>query len=199
MSASPVMRTLDLSGATSTDVLINGSTTEIKKKIKSSLFEPFNPYIIGQIHNNSKRGTLFVRFKFKSQNSIYKGISDRQILYRDAYYEGNTEVWRFLLPEKYAHTKSHELSDHLGELGEVVKMEFVPPDHFYDPYVKGFLNFQFSNKVLETLEDLWKIGYFDFPRTNNSNESSQILDVSKAYISKLSRKLQAKVLETVND
>ncbi len=196
-SLSPVMRTLDASGATATDVLINGNTKAIREKLRASRLRPFSPIIMGQLTNGGKRGALFVKFKFRKENSIYKNILDNQVLYKDAYYENNTEIWRFLLQEKVARRNSSEIIDKLKEVGDIVKIDFLSPENIYDPYIMGFLNFQFSEKVVSTLKSLWEVGYFDFPRTNNTMESSQLLDVSKAYISKLSRMLQTKVLETL--
>lgn len=198
VSAFPVSRSLDPKGATSTVVLMSGNLKSMKHRLEGSQFDPYDPHIMGEIPNTNRKGTLFVRFKFKSSNSIYKTTFDDRFLYSDVFYEGNIEVWRFLVYEQYAAHIARELKELFHDAGRVLEVRYLAPDQIYDPYVMCFLNFQFSEKVRDSLKGLWSVGYFSFPRANNALECSEMLDLSKAYISKLSRALQTKILEAAN-
>lgn len=171
---------------TRTFILVKEENLELERSLYLEKYSKFKPKVIGPFANDIK----IISFNFFSKNSVVRSILRIENFFPyTMFYESENEMLDFIVPERKSKYYADIIKSHLESVSQIKSINFSIPSHILRENVKRNLELILTKDVLDILEQLMEIGYFDFPRRISIEDAAKKIGISKGYISKVSRKI----------
>lgn len=187
-SVVPVSRNR-VNGVTTTWSMIRTSKSEAKKVKDSERLSRFKPQIIGSLSKSHSQVFLF-SFTFKSPKSVYQKLRKFEaIVPLQETYSNGIETWNLLISNNFSKDYRDRILSEIESVSKILSYNLTNGDRLFKEYIDEYLALVLDQRTISVLKNLSAIGYFDFPRKMTTVEAALKLQLSKGFISKVSRKI----------
>ncbi|MEM3771535.1 MAG: helix-turn-helix domain-containing protein [Candidatus Micrarchaeia archaeon] len=175
---------------TTTYTMVRTSRTQAKNVVHSGRYYRFNPKILGSLSSRGHNQIFIMSFQFKASNSIYRGMKEiEEAIPIWVFYEGEFEVWNFLIPENGSKNYKKRILEGMQEVTEIKGYKFKDGYNVLKENINSYIELILPPRTMTILHQLVEIGYFDFPRRVSIDGAADKVGISKGFISKVSRKI----------
>ncbi|MEM0134069.1 MAG: helix-turn-helix domain-containing protein [Thermoplasmatales archaeon] len=175
---------------TTTYTMVKTSKAQAKDVVHSGRYYRFNPRIFGSLSSTGHNQVFMISFQFKASNSIYRRMKEiEEAIPIQVTYEGEFEVWNFLIPENDSKNYKKKILESMHEVTDIEGYKFEDGYDILKQNINSYIGLIIPPTTMAILQQLVEIGYFDFPRRVSIAGAADKLDISKGFISKVSRKI----------